>query len=72
LLDDLHGFEGIDLRVFALAEFCHQSGVHILAVGDGGLGDAAPQLLHVPCGVAGWRSCVVAGKTVAEGAVLQL
>ena len=43
---DLHGLEGIDLRVLALADLCHQRGVHILAVGDGRLGDAAPQLLH--------------------------
>ena len=49
LLDDLHGLEGIDLRSLAIAGLLLDQGqqrrIHILAVGDRRLGDAAPQLL---------------------------
>ena len=69
LLDELHGLEGIDLRVVRrVADLGHQRGVHILAVGDGGLGDAAPQLLHqhLAASLAG-DPFVVGGEADADG-----
>jgi hypothetical protein len=48
LLDELHGLERIDFGLLAVAGLTdegHQRSVHILAVGDRRLGDAAPQLL---------------------------
>jgi hypothetical protein len=68
LLDDLHGLQRIDLGIFTGADFRHQRGVHILAVGDGGLGDAAPQLLHQH--LAAPLTCdpfVIGGESHADG-----